>query len=207
MQGNARGTYKSGGKVPGERRGIQGNTGECQGNVWEWVQSARRMLGNATATYGSGAVPGECRKCWGMPGERMGVGAKCQGNVGECKGMPGNIWELVQSARGMQVNATATYGSDAVPGERRKCWGMPGERMGVGTKCQGNVGECKGMPGNIWEWVQSAMGMHGSMQSAMGMWEDGQENVWVWVQKPEKSRGMQGTGTHGIWYKVPGECK
>ena len=132
----------------------QGNVGECKGmpgNIWEWVQSARGMQVNATATYGSGAVPGECRKCWGMPGERMGVGAKCQGNVGECKGMPGNIWEWVQSARGMQVNATATYGSCAVPGERRKCWGMPGERMGVGTKCQGNVGECKGMPGNIWE--------------------------------------------------------
>ena len=31
----------------GECRGIQGTTGECQGNVWEWVQSARGMLGNA----------------------------------------------------------------------------------------------------------------------------------------------------------------
>ena len=174
-----------------ECRGMQGNTGECQGNVWEWVQSAREMLGNATATYGSGAVPGECRKCWGMPGERMGVGAKCQGNVVECKGMPGNIWEWVQSARGMQVNATATYGSGAVPGEHRKCWGMPGERMGVGTKCQGNVGECKGMPGNIWEWVQSAMGMHGSVQSAMGMWED--------------ARGMYGCGCKS--QKKAGECR
>ena len=121
----------------------------------------------------------------------MGVGAKCQGNVGECKGMPGNIWEWVQSARGMQVNATATYGSGAVQGERRKCWGMPGKRMGVGTKCQGNVGECKGMPGNIWEWVQSAMGMHGSVQSAMGMWED--------------ARGMYGCGCKS--QKKAGECR
>ena len=49
MQGNARGTYKSGGKVPGERRGMQentggvkcqGNAGEYQGNILEWVQSA-----------------------------------------------------------------------------------------------------------------------------------------------------------------------
>ena len=47
-QGNAKGTYGSGCKVPGEWRGIQfecmvvgvkcqGNAGECQGNVWEWV--------------------------------------------------------------------------------------------------------------------------------------------------------------------------
>ena len=33
---------------------------------------------------------GECR---GMPGENMGVGAKCQGNAGECQG---NVQELVQ---------------------------------------------------------------------------------------------------------------
>ena len=47
MQGNARGTYECGCKVPEERRGIQGNTGECQVNVWKWVQSAR-------GTHGSG---------------------------------------------------------------------------------------------------------------------------------------------------------
>ena len=129
MQGNARGTYESGGKVPGERRGMpgkrmgvgakcQGNAGECHSNVWEWcsARGMQEMLGNARGT-------------------RMGVGAKCQGNVGECKGMPGNIWEWVQSARGMQVNATATYGSGAVPG---------------------NAGECQG---NVWEWAQSARGM------------------------------------------------
>ena len=43
--------------MPGECR-------EMRGNVREWVQSARGMQGNG----------GECR---GMPGERMGVGAKC----------------------------------------------------------------------------------------------------------------------------------
>ena len=78
MQGNVRGMYESGGKVPGERRGMQGNTGKCQGNVWEWVQSARGMLGmqgDAKGTYGSGCkLPGECRECRGMPGERMVVG-------------------------------------------------------------------------------------------------------------------------------------
>ena len=41
------------------------------------------------------ANAGECR---GMPQQRMGVGAKCQGNAGECQG---NVWEWVQSARGM----------------------------------------------------------------------------------------------------------
>ena len=45
------------------------------------------MQGNARGTYGSGCkVPGDYR---GMPGELMGVGAKCQGNAGEYKGMPG----------------------------------------------------------------------------------------------------------------------
>ena len=33
IQGNARGTYESGFSV----KGMLGNTGECQGNVWEWV--------------------------------------------------------------------------------------------------------------------------------------------------------------------------
>ena len=55
MHGNARGTYESGGKVPGERRGMQGNAGDY------------RVI----------------------PGERMGVGAKCQWNARECRGMPG----------------------------------------------------------------------------------------------------------------------
>ena len=42
---------------------------------------------------------GECRE---MPGERMGVGVNCQGkegNAGECQG---NVCEWVFSARGMQ---------------------------------------------------------------------------------------------------------
>ena len=56
----------------------QGNTGECQGNLWEWVQTARGMhgkQGKARGTYGSGCiVPGECR---GLPWECKGVGVKC----------------------------------------------------------------------------------------------------------------------------------
>ena len=50
MQGRARGTNKSGGKVPGVHRGMQ-DTG---------------IQGHASGTYGSGCkVPGEC---WKMQG-------------------------------------------------------------------------------------------------------------------------------------------
>ena len=76
MQGDARGTYKSGGKVPGECRGMKGNRRELQGNIWEWVQSARGMHGNAGECQGNVweyKVQGECR---GMTGESTGVGVK-----------------------------------------------------------------------------------------------------------------------------------
>ena len=64
MQGNARGTYESGGKVPGECRGRQGNARECRG-----------MQGNARGTYGSGCIaPGECRE---LPGKCKVAGVKC----------------------------------------------------------------------------------------------------------------------------------
>ena len=63
----------------------------------------------------------------------MVVGANCQGNTGECQG---NLWERVQTARGMhgkQGNARGTYGSGCiVPGE---CSGLRGECKGVGVKC------------------------------------------------------------------------
>ena len=41
--------YRSGCKVPGEYKGMQGNAGECQGNAGEcvWVQSVQVMEGNA----------------------------------------------------------------------------------------------------------------------------------------------------------------
>ena len=68
MQGNARGTYECGCKVPGERRGMQGNSGEYrgmpgermevgakrQGNAWEWVYSANGMQGTTRGMQGSG---------------------------------------------------------------------------------------------------------------------------------------------------------
>ena len=61
---------------------MKGNAGECKGNVQEWRQSARGTQGDA----------GEYRE---MPGERMGVGAKCQGNAGNVGECQGNVWEWV----------------------------------------------------------------------------------------------------------------
>ena len=74
-----------------------GNVGQCRkmqgmpGNIRECMQSDRGMQGNP-----------------GVPGEHMGVCAKCQENAGECQE---NVWEWVQSAKG-----------------------MPGERIGMGVK-------------------------------------------------------------------------
>ena len=58
---------------------------------------------------------------------------------GECRGMQGNARDVckVQS----------------------ECGRMPGERMGVGAKCQGNVGNAGECQGNVREWVLSARGM------------------------------------------------
>ena len=61
---------------------MKGNAGEYQGNVREWRQSARGTQGYVA----------EYRE---MPGERMGVGAKCQGNAGESGECQGNVWEWV----------------------------------------------------------------------------------------------------------------
>ena len=64
MQGNPRGMYGSGYKVPGECRGIPGE-------VWKWVQSAKGMKGNVRGMKGSGCkVPGESR---GMQGNARGM--------------------------------------------------------------------------------------------------------------------------------------
>ena len=102
MQGYARGTYGSGCKMPGECREMQRNARGMHGYVCK--------------------VPVESR---GMPGVRMGVGAKCQGMKGDgsqCKvqsarGIQGNArecqgiaWEWMQSAMGMQGYAGGTYG-------------------------------------------------------------------------------------------------
>ena len=62
-QGNAKGTYGSGCKVPGEWKGIPL---ECM----VVVKSAREMQVNVREMYGSG-----CK----LPGECMGVGAKYHG--------------------------------------------------------------------------------------------------------------------------------
>ena len=67
----------------------------------------------------------------------MGVGAKCQGNAGECKGMPGERMAVGANSQGnareRKKNARGTYGSECkVPGE---CRGMTRESTGVGVKC------------------------------------------------------------------------
>ena len=106
-------------------------------------------------------LPGECRV---MPGQRMGVGAKCQGKAGECReyqgnvwqwvqntrgmqGMKGNVWECVQSARRMQGNARGTYGSAKCNGNAGECRVMSRKHIRVGAKYKGNAGECRGIPG------------------------------------------------------------
>ena len=100
---------------------------------------------------------------------------------------------------------------------------MPGERTRVEAKCLGNAGECRGIEGNIWEWLQSARGMHGNAGEC-------QANVWE-CKVPGECRGMTGKyesggcarvtqgnageyrriqgnarGTYGSGCKVPGEC-
>ena len=76
MQGNARGMYGSGCKVPGEYRGIPGELmgvgAKCQGNAGVYT---------------------------GIPGERMGVDVNCQGNPGNAEECQGNVWEWVCNAR------------------------------------------------------------------------------------------------------------
>ena len=89
------------------------------------------MQRNARGTYEDANCQGNAGECRGMPGERTVVGAKYQGNAGECRGMP------------------------------RK-------RIGVSVNCQvkaGNAGECQG---NIWEWVYSARGMQGTTRGIQG---------------------------------------
>ena len=70
---------------------MQGNAGECRGNLWEWMQSVMGMLGNTgecQGKYGSGCkLPGECRECRGMPGERCIVPGEWRGLPGECTGV------------------------------------------------------------------------------------------------------------------------
>ena len=57
-----------------------------------------------------------------VPGERLGVGVKSQGNAGE---FWGNVRACEQCASGIQGNT--------------------GKCIGVGTKCQGDSGECQGV--------------------------------------------------------------
>ena len=70
--GNTRGMFGSGCKVPE-------NAGEWQGNVC--VLSVRGMHGNSSDwVLNPRRMQGESRL---IPGERMGLGTKCQKNAGE----------------------------------------------------------------------------------------------------------------------------
>ena len=88
MQGNARGTYGSGCKVPGEYRAmpveLMGVGAKCQGNAGEYR---------------------------GIPGERMGVGVNCQGNAGTAGECQGHVWEWVYSASEIQGTTRGMQGS------------------------------------------------------------------------------------------------
>ena len=135
MLGNARGTYESGGKVPGERRGMQGNTGEYRGMPAERMGVGAKCLGYA----------GECR---GMPGERMGVGVNCHGNAGNAGECQGNVCERVYSARERQGTTRIMQGSgckvlSGMKGNEGECQG----NVRVEAKCKGNAVECRGLQG------------------------------------------------------------
>ena len=92
-------------------------------------------------------VGAKCRECWGIQGKTKGrvMGVNCQGiagNAGECQG---NVWEWRQSPKGMQENVGESrgiqgntrgmYGSGCkVPGD---CWGMQGNARGMyGSGCK-----------------------------------------------------------------------
>ena len=68
--------------MPGECSEIQGNTGKCQGNVWEWVQSARGMQGNA----------GNAGECQGNVWEWVYSAREMQGTT---RGMQGSACEVL----------------------------------------------------------------------------------------------------------------
>ena len=78
MQGNARGTYWSGGKVPGECMGMQGNPRQYR-------EMPRKRMGVGAKCQ---RIAGECR---GLQGECMGVGVNSQGNAGNARECQENI--------------------------------------------------------------------------------------------------------------------
>ena len=121
IQGNARGTYGSGYKVPAE----------CWGML-SWSK-----------------VLGKCRseECWGMYGD----GCNVPGEYREYRAMQESGCKIPEECRRMQRNARGMYWSVCqVQWNAGKFNGMPGECMGVGANCQvnaGNAGECQGNGG------------------------------------------------------------
>ena len=66
---------------------------------------------------------GKVGECSGRPGERMGVGVNFQVNAGNAGEFQGNVLEWVYSARRMQGTTRGMQGS--------------------GCKCERNEGECR----------------------------------------------------------------
>ena len=85
--------------------------GECHCDVWMLVHGARGKQGNARGMQGNARgtyrfvckVPGEYMGLGA--GEHMGVGTRCQGGAGECRGMKGSGCIVPGECRGMQENA------------------------------------------------------------------------------------------------------
>ena len=88
-------------EVGAKCQGKLGESGECQGNAWECVQSARRIQGNVWEWEW-------VQRARGVQGNARG---KYEGKQGECGGMQVNTREMQGNARGMQGNARGTKGS------------------------------------------------------------------------------------------------
>ena len=78
--------------------------------------------------------------------QRMGVGAKCQGNAGKFRGMP-------EKRMGVGTKYQGNVG---------ECRVFPVECMAVCAKCNGNVGGCQGKNGSGRKTPEEHRGMQGN---------------------------------------------
>ena len=90
-------------------------------------------------------VGAKCRECWGIQGKAKGTygsGCKLPGNCSECRGMPGERMRVEEGHKGMQENV----------GESRGIQGNTRGTYGSGSKVPG---DCWGMQGNAKETYRS----------------------------------------------------
>ena len=91
---------------------MQGNAGNAKGKYGSGCKVPREYRGMPVELMGVGAKSqGNAGECRGIPGERMGVGANSQGNAGNAGECQGNVLEWVYSARGMQGTTRGLQGS------------------------------------------------------------------------------------------------